>query len=1057
MATIINNIDPITLELQTYSSQDISVLSPEVISPIFDPSKGDYVEFTIISPNREFQITDQNLENISITSTDASTGATFNVDLNPEKELRNRGFTNGEYNVIYSFLRKELNSSSEERIFYIKEISGDRTELRLGTNNLNNTSLEISVNDFKSVLNSNPEYFQDFYLNFGSNNLVIANNILVDTTKPKYEVLINLYEPLPTQLRLKDTLWIVTQTADPLAFNIQFQPEVIVPRIINPTLKSPNFDLPIKNRTNNSTSYINYEQLLNTSLVSSYDQILSYLEDKSVSIGIDYSNFSDFIHFSSAKSRFENFYYKAYLLDQYSSSLALVNEANTTVTSSAVILQEKISNIIKNFDGFEYYLYYSSGSNTYPKSTSTPPYSLVSIYDPIVENWYYDFIESASIYDANNKDYLINTIPTYLTDDSQNDPYKVFVDMVGQLYDNIWIYYKDVSNRYNGDNRLEYGISKDLVADAIRSFGLKIYQNNFSVSDLFDAFTGFNPGSYTRSDSPNPLPTGYDGEFIDDYRFVSDQSLYTPIDDVNKEMYKRIYHNLPYLLKSKGTVAGLQNIISMFGITSSILTIREFGGEWNPAKSVTGIKDIVTDNIQILTSAQMSASFASIIPPNTTDGTYAFIPKFVLSPQQSILQNYNSYIGSADSLSPSVNTVEITFSPQNDIDNFIKEPGNLPNFDIGTYIGNPSQTFLPYYPDLQDEALSLLSNNDLNPIVYIRLIKYFDNSLFNMIKDFIPARTNLKSGITIKPHLLERSKIVQPQVFFSSSFYTGSADTAFIKGGTGGVFDEFNALATPFNTQSWYETIKTPLGPTRSLHNDQSEFYNGELPYYPTEAFTADGDLNPNNVLKYPNTQNITYNISSYNIQDSAPALFSGQMTLGLSRYGIVSVGLSPISANGVDLTPVLQNISSIVTPVQLSYPNGSLGRLVVYLNVGSPIVDDGGIFFFSVSNSTPIPYIQTPQSLFNISVTLAPLENIIYDYYTYNPLINNSAADVTSVYYMDVDYGTGVLTPYNFDFLISLSASRAPVQDSNYFSKAWSNIRYNGSRASSQNFNISF
>jgi hypothetical protein len=57
----------------------------------------------------------------------------------------------------------------------------------------------------------------------------------------------------------------------------------------------------------------------------------------------------------------------------------------------------------------------------------------------------------------------------------------------------------------------------------------------------------------------------------------------------------------------------------------------------------------------------------------------------------------------------------------------------------------------------------------------------------------------------------------------------------------------------------------------------------------------------------------------------------------------------------------------------------------------------------------------------------------------------------------MDVDYGTGILTPYNFDFLISLSASKAAVQDSNYSSKAWSNIRYNGSRASSQNFNISF
>ena len=95
--------------------------------------------------------------------------------------------------------------------------------------------------------------------------------------------MVNLYEPLPTQFKLKDTLWFVTQTADPLAFNVQFQPEVVVPKIVRPTLKSPNFDLPIKNRTNNSTSYINYEQLLTTSNVTSYNQILSYLAEKNSS------------------------------------------------------------------------------------------------------------------------------------------------------------------------------------------------------------------------------------------------------------------------------------------------------------------------------------------------------------------------------------------------------------------------------------------------------------------------------------------------------------------------------------------------------------------------------------------------------------------------------------------------------------------------------------------------------------------------------------------------------------------------------------------------------
>jgi len=1081
MATIINNIDPITLELQTYSSQDISVLSPEIISSIFDPSKGDYVEFTILSPNQEFQITDQNLENISITSTDASNGASFNVDLNPEKELRTRGFTNGEYNVIYSFLRKELSSSPNDRIFYIKEISGDRTELRLGTNNFTNTSLEISVNDFKNVLNSNPEYFQDFYLNFGSNNLVIANNILVDTTKPKYEILINLYEPLPTQFRLKDTLWIVTQTADPLAFNIQFQPEVIVPRITNPTLKSPNFDLPIKNRTNNSTSYINYEQLLNTSLVSSYDQILSYLEDKSVSVGIDYTDFSNFVHFSSAESRIKNFTYKVQLLEEYNKSLSLVEEVTTADNTSAVILQEKISNIIKNFDGFEYYLYYNSGSNAYPKSTLTPPYELRLWGTTPVNNWYSSSIASASLYDALNKDYLINTIPTYLTDDPQNDPYRVFVDMVGQFYDNIWIYYKDVSNRYSGDNRLEFGISKDLVADAIKSFGLKIYQNNFSVSDLFDAFTGFNPGSYTRSNSPNPLPTGYDGEFIDDYRFISDQSLYTPIDDVNKEMYKRIYHNLPYLLKSKGTVAGLQNIISMFGITSSILTIREFGGEWNPAKSVTGIKDIVTDNIQILTSAQMSRSFASIIPPNTTDGTYAFIPKFVLSPQQSILQNYNSYIGSADSLSPSVNTVEITFSPQNDIDNFIKQPGNLPNFDIGTYIGDPTQTFLPYYPDLQDEALGLLNNNELKPITYIRLIKYFDNSLFNMIKDFIPARTNLKSGITIKPHLLERSKIVQPQVFFSSSIYNGLINTAFIEGGTGGTFDAYNSLTPSVNnTQSWVETIITPTGPVLFTHDDQAEFYNGELPYYPTVA--TNGELNPDNSYKYadapltinnPSRQvayyysnNVRFSdfINDYNpsggdvyvwVRKERTDTLTGVPPVPIYRYTIEYIKIGT-NAGGNDYSNVLQYLQTVTIPF---YTGTNFWYITV--PVGEAAEDDGGVFYGYSTTPTPLPWTSPDNNPFPAlaPITLFPdtfgKDPIVWDYYEYNPIINNTVVDVTSTHYMDVDYGTGVLTPYNFGALISLSASKAAVQDSNYSSKAWSNIRYNGSRASSLNFNI--
>jgi hypothetical protein len=47
-----------------------------------------------------------------------------------------------------------------------------------------------------------------------------------------------------------------------------------------------------------------------------------------------------------------------------------------------------------------------------------------------------------------------------------------------------------------------------------------------------------------------------------------------PLDDVNKSLYKRIYHNLPYLLKSKGTLPGLRALITSYGIPDTVLRIK---------------------------------------------------------------------------------------------------------------------------------------------------------------------------------------------------------------------------------------------------------------------------------------------------------------------------------------------------------------------------------------------------------------------------------------------------------------------------------------------------
>jgi hypothetical protein len=74
-----------------------------------------------------------------------------------------------------------------------------------------------------------------------------------------------------------------------------------------------------------------------------------------------------------------------------------------------------------------------------------------------------------------------------------------------------------------------------------------------------------------------------------------------------------------------------------------------------------------------------------------------------------------------------------------------------------------------------------------------------------------------------------------------------------------------------------------------------------------------------------------------------------------------------------------------------------------------------------------------------------------------YNVLAGDALEPEHSTKYMDIDYILTSYTPVNFELIISGTADRAAVQDSNYNSYSWSNIRYNGSRVSSYKFNQPF
>ena len=596
---IVNRVDPNTFEYQDYSNADITLIDSSSFDTAFTQST-DYIELYIYNEDQDkiYPTTTFELKDYQVRDGD--------ILLNPTANIEEAGLEPGRYFTYYNFFRRHLNSSVNEK-YYIDEISPSRTEIRLKSNKLSDSAIFDSAQAFQSYRESQP-YFVDFYLNFGDNQQVIANNI---TTTPATDidpvtVLIKLYEPLPTDFELKAQCWITEEISEPLAYSVEVPFEEITDVTSSAVnLKGPNFNINIAQQVGISSEKVNYNQLVNTTNTSSLQQLRSLLDEKGINININYENRNEFIKFSSAEERLANFYYKVSLIEQTQNTLSssIYNITGDTTgsnsySSSKASLESIINSTIENFDSYEYFLYYNSGSSaSWPKSSSTLPYILYPTGSTEVLNWYGSKNEnsiyfggqiySASLYDEDNPDWLYKTIPEYLLEDPDNAQYELFIDMIGQHFDNVWTYTKDVTNKFNADNRLDYGISKDLVADAIREFGVKLYSNNYDKDDLFQAFLGIRADGGTfpiaNITSSLPVPSGSGLDYVTNE--VTASSDIIAQNDVLKSIYKRIYHNLPYLLKTKGTLQGIRTLVNTFGIPDTIMQVQEYSSGRQPRTS----------------------------------------------------------------------------------------------------------------------------------------------------------------------------------------------------------------------------------------------------------------------------------------------------------------------------------------------------------------------------------------------------------------------------------------------------------------------------------------
>ncbi len=389
---IIGNINS-TTQANRFDEKDIALLGQDKIVNNFGLTN-DYVEYHVSD------ILGKSLsQSYSYLSYKSPSDVALNLDgtyssleIDPVEDLKKQ-YNNGEFQVIYNFFRNKIGTPVSP--LFVKEISDDRTEIKVGSIFLNNDLIKEQTDVLINEINNTP-YLKYYLANFSRNNTPVIINVDLDTTEDTYYILIKFYKPLSESISIKDTFWIVDEIIDSYTFTINLDKLLILDEA--PTIKGPNFSVKV-DFNNISTPYHNYNSLINQLTGSNSGFINQYLEG-SVDINIDYTDFNDFIRLSSAESRISNFVSKVTTIQKYEATSSIINSSNlSNKATELAYYSSSINSIITGFDGYEKYMYFESSSYAYPKTTSTKPFILASVTSSAVTNWYNGRIVAAQDFD----------------------------------------------------------------------------------------------------------------------------------------------------------------------------------------------------------------------------------------------------------------------------------------------------------------------------------------------------------------------------------------------------------------------------------------------------------------------------------------------------------------------------------------------------------------------------------------------------------------------------------------------------------------------------------
>ncbi len=336
-----------TQTIESINDQDINQLSSKTLIRSFGQSN-DSIELTIFDQNGKILLVDEFFNDYTpyydTPGTTSDNNKITSIDIDFEQVLQDYGYNSGKYVMNFSFQRRIL-TKGLNKLFYISEISPSRREIRIKSDTLNQESFSNAINDLSRILNQS-NFIKDINLTFGRGTVLLALNALLDKDNTG---LIKLYNPLPNNLGINSRFRIFEEVINPFEVTTQMA-NTQTGTSFGIDIGPPNFTLSNEDIFTVPSGYKTFDQILNNGATSSsFNNIQGLLSGSSVQIDLEFDNvdtpsgyhFENFIHFSSATERLRNFKYKLELLEQYSGSIAKLNNITGDITSSNFVTENK--------------------------------------------------------------------------------------------------------------------------------------------------------------------------------------------------------------------------------------------------------------------------------------------------------------------------------------------------------------------------------------------------------------------------------------------------------------------------------------------------------------------------------------------------------------------------------------------------------------------------------------------------------------------------------------------------------------------------------------------